>query len=45
MTNQDALPITVRAVTKTYGDVFALDDVSLDVKSGEFLTLLGPASE
>ena len=43
MTNQDALPITVRGVTKTYGDVFALDDVSLDVKSGEFLTLLGPS--
>ena len=40
---QDALPITVRNVTKTYGKVFALDDVSLDVKSGEFLTLLGPS--
>ncbi len=39
----DALPITVRNVTKTYGKVFALNDVSLDVKSGEFLTLLGPS--
>ena len=40
---KDALPITVRNVTKTYGSVFALDDVSLDVESGEFLTLLGPS--
>jgi putative spermidine/putrescine transport system ATP-binding protein len=38
-----ALPITVSNVTKTYGAVRALDKVSLDVKSGEFLTLLGPS--
>ncbi len=39
----EALPITVRHVTKTYGSVYALDDVSIDVKQGEFLTLLGPS--
>ena len=42
-TKPEALPITVRGVTKTYGRVHALDDVSLDVQSGEFLTLLGPS--
>lgn len=40
---QEALPITIRGVTKTYGQVTALGDVDLDVKSGEFLTLLGPS--
>ena len=40
---QGALPISIRNVTKTYGDVFALDDVSLEVETGEFLTLLGPS--
>ena len=39
----EALPITIRKVTKTYGKVFALDNVDLDVRSGEFLTLLGPS--
>lgn len=39
----EAQPIAVRNVTKTYGAIVALDDVSLDVESGEFLTLLGPS--
>ena len=44
VTNQhNAVPITIRSITKTYGDVYALDEVDLDVKSGEFLTLLGPS--
>jgi putative spermidine/putrescine transport system ATP-binding protein len=43
MARDAALPITVRHVTKTYGKVIALDDVALDVQSGEFLTLLGPS--
>ncbi len=30
-------------VSKSFGDVVAVDDVSLEVQSGEFLTLLGPS--
>jgi len=42
-THDTALPISIRSVTKTYGSVHALNKVSIDVKSGEFLTLLGPS--
>jgi len=38
-----ALPIRIRALTKSYGRVLALDRVELDVESGELLTLLGPS--
>jgi putative spermidine/putrescine transport system ATP-binding protein len=38
-----ALPITLRGLSKAYGSVRALDDVDLEVRSGEFLTLLGPS--
>lgn len=32
-----------RAATKRYGDVLAADAISLDIKRGEFLSLLGPS--
>jgi spermidine/putrescine transport system ATP-binding protein len=35
--------VAIESVRKTYGDVVALDRVSLDVQPGEFLTLLGPS--
>jgi putative spermidine/putrescine transport system ATP-binding protein len=38
-----SLNISIHDVTKTYGDFYALKNVSLDVTSGEFLTLLGPS--
>lgn len=38
-----SLPITVTNLVKTYGDFRALDGVTLDARSGEFLTLLGPS--
>ena len=30
-------------VTKRYGDVTAVDNLDLEVKPGEFLSLLGPS--
>src|SRR5690606_15638920 len=38
-----ALPITISNIRKSYGSFRALDDVSLEISSGEFLTLLGPS--
>jgi ABC-type sugar transport system ATPase subunit len=35
--------IEIRGLTKYYGEVKALDDLSLTVGSGEFLVLLGPS--
>jgi putative spermidine/putrescine transport system ATP-binding protein len=35
--------LSMDGVTKAYADVQAVDDVSLDVQPGEFLTLLGPS--
>ena len=34
--------LSLRSVTKRYGNIPALDDVSLEVKRGEFFGLLGP---
>ena len=43
MSRPAGVAITARALRKRYGKVRALDDVDLDVRGGEFLTLLGPS--
>jgi spermidine/putrescine transport system ATP-binding protein len=35
--------LELRGVSKTFGDVRAVDDLSLQVRHGEFLSLLGPS--
>ncbi|RRJ27677.1 ABC transporter ATP-binding protein [Halocatena pleomorpha] len=35
--------LTLDHVTKRYGDVVAVDDLSLDITDGEFITLVGPS--
>lgn len=38
-----ALPVQISSLCKHFGAVRAVDDVSFDIKAGEFLTLLGPS--
>ena len=37
-----SLPLRVQALVKRFGEVTAVDDVSLELNSGECLGLLGP---
>src|SRR5271154_4759068 len=37
------MAITIRAVSKRFGDAVALDDVNLEVESGSLTALLGPS--
>ena len=43
MSNAQTLAISVRSASKRFGTTAVLDDVSLEVAEGEFVTLLGPS--
>jgi putative spermidine/putrescine transport system ATP-binding protein len=43
MTPNATAKLTVKDLRKTYGPVVALTDASIEVREGEFLTLLGPS--
>ncbi len=36
-------PLSIRNVTRRFGDFLALEDVSLEISAGEFIVLLGPS--
>lgn len=38
---QDEVLISIRNITKTFDDVYAVDDVNLDIRQGEIFALLG----
>ena len=43
-TDLDAPPaVRLDGLTKRYGDVLALDGISLEIRAGEFLSILGPS--
>lgn len=42
-TKTDELVLQIAHVSKTFGSLRALDDVSFELKRGEFLTMLGPS--
>ncbi len=43
MAPDSAPDISVRGLTKRYGDVVAVDGIDLDIAPGEFFTMLGPS--
>jgi ABC-type Fe3+/spermidine/putrescine transport system ATPase subunit len=43
VSTNDKSIISVRGVSKYFGAVRAVDDVSLEIQRGEFFSLLGPS--
>jgi putative spermidine/putrescine transport system ATP-binding protein len=43
LSTQPPADVQLESVTKAYGDVVAVDDLTLDIAAGEFFTMLGPS--
>ena len=43
MASGPAIQLSAQGISQYYGRFAALDNVNLDVRQGEFLTLLGPS--
>jgi len=43
LSTQPPVDVQLESVTKAYGDVVAVDDLTLDIAAGEFFTMLGPS--
>ena len=43
MAGEPAADVRLRNVTKRFGDVVAVDAIDLDIRQGEFFTMLGPS--
>jgi ABC-type Fe3+/spermidine/putrescine transport system ATPase subunit len=41
--SETGVAISIQGVRKSFGDVHAVDGISLDIAEGEFITLLGPS--
>lgn len=42
MSNQEEYKVRVEHLTKYFGNLHVLDDVSFNIKKGEFLCVVGP---
>ena len=42
MTSENQAKVQVRNLTKSFGDLLVLDDVSFDIQKGEFICIVGP---
>src|SRR5215211_8083768 len=43
MSDPSTIAVSLRGLTKRYGQVTAVDAIDLDIREGELLTLLGPS--